>query len=46
MRGGLTADIGVLVRVVPAVVDEVTQVVLGDAVAVSAGVLLRCTRLV
>lgn len=25
-------------------VDEVTQVVLGDAVAVSAGILLRCAR--
>lgn len=43
-RGGLTADVGVLVRVVPTVVDEVTQVVLGDAVAIGAGVLLWCTR--
>lgn len=34
----------VLVRVVPAVVDEVTQVVLGDAVAIHARVLLRRAR--
>lgn len=39
---GLTADVGVFVRVVSTVVDEVTQVVLGDAVAISAGILLRC----
>lgn len=39
--GGLTADVVVLVRLVPAVVDEVAQVVLRDAVAVGAGVLLR-----
>lgn len=43
-RQGLTADVGVFIRVVSTVVDEVTQVVLGDAVAISAGVLLRCAR--
>lgn len=42
--GGLTADVVVFVRVVPAVVDEVTQVVLGDAVAVHARVLLGRAR--
>lgn len=41
---GLTADVGVFIRVVATVVDEVTQVVLGDAVAISAGVLLRRAR--
>lgn len=41
---GLTADVGVFVGVVSTVVDEVTQVVLGDAVAISAGILLRCAR--
>lgn len=34
----------VLIRVVPAVVDEVTQVVLGDAVAIYARILLRRAR--
>lgn len=40
----LTADVVVLIRVVPAVVDQVTQVVFGDAVAIRACVLLRCAR--
>ena len=35
---------GVLVRVVSTVVDEVTQVVLWDAVSVSTGVLLGAAR--
>lgn len=41
----LTADVVVLVRVVPTVVDEVTQVVFGDAVTIHARVLFRCARL-
>lgn len=46
IRAGLTADVGVLVWVVSAVVDEITQVVLRNAVAVGTGVLLWCTWLV
>lgn len=44
IRGALTADVVVLVRVVSAVIDEVTQVLLRDAVSISTGVLLGGAR--